>query len=492
MPRRLLGLLALLPLLLAASPLGGDANLFGGSPEAKVDAKLSVSALQPARSASLAVVIDIPPGLHAQSHTPSQKTFIPLTVTLTPPAQPSVTFGDPQYPSGVDKTYPALGKLNVYDGQVIVRVPVTVGPDAKPGDATLAGSVRLQMCDDKFCYPPKRVPFSIAVKIAPADAAVTTANADLFPPDPTPPPAATPTTSGVDSAVTTTPTDANPSVLLQYGTAFLVGLILNLMPCVLPVLPLKAIGFYETAQHQRGRAVGLAVAFSVGIVLVFAVLAVLILVLRRLTWGEQFSNPYFAWGMVALLFGMALWLMGAFRPLSLPTWAYAAAPRHDTVGGNVLFGTFTALLSTPCTAPLLPPLLAWAAAQPTHVGVPAMLMVGVGMAFPYVLLSAFPQWARRFPRVGPWAELFKQMMGFLLIGSAVYFAAGRLVPGPAFWWPVVAVAGLAAVYLLAKTIQYAGVRAKPIAIAGFVGALLVGGTFAVAARMNGLFVAPDA
>jgi thiol:disulfide interchange protein DsbD len=271
-----------------------------------------------------------------------------------------------------------------------------------------------------------------------------------------------------------------------FPIAFAVGIIFNLMPCVLPVLPIKAIGFYEAAQHSRARSILLATAFSVGIISIFAVLAVLILVTKQLTWGQQFSNPYFIWPLVIVLLLMGMGLMGLFS-VRLPTAVYTVTPRHDTITGNVAFGTLTGLLSTPCTAPLFPPLLFWANTQSRTIGCLALLTVGVGMAFPYLLLSAFPQLARRIPRVGPWADLFKQMMGWLVIGAAVYFAAGRLITGETFWWAVVIAAGISAIYLLVRTISL-GAGRRGIVIASVLALLIFGSTFAVAARMNGTFI----
>jgi thiol:disulfide interchange protein DsbD len=319
------------------------------------------------------------------------------------------------------------------------------------------------MCDDKVCYPPKNVPFTIetAVSTAPPEYAHT----DLFAP---------------------LRVEEGHGAWYWFPVAFAVGIIFNLMPCVLPVLPIKAIGFYEAAQHSRARSIGLATAFSIGIIAIFAILAVLILVTKQLTWGQQFSNPWFIWPLVIILLAMGLGLMGLFS-LRLPTAVYTVTPRHDTVAGNVAFGGLTGLLSTPCTAPLFPPLLFWANTQPTSIGVLAMLTVGLGMASPYLLLSAFPQLARRVPRAGPWADLFKQMMGWLVIGAAVYFAAGRLIPGAAFWWAVVAVAAIAAIYLLARTIGH-GAGRRGIAIASVLALLIFGSTFAIAARMNGTFI----
>jgi len=181
---------------------------------------------------------------------------------------------------------------------------------------------------------------------------------------------------------------------------------------------------------------------------------------------------------------MGIALMGAFT-FTVPTAVYNFTPRHDTVGGNVGFGVLTAILSTPCTAPLFPGLLLWAQTQPTGVGVGAMLTVGLGMASPYVVLSAFPDLARRMPRVGPWAELFKQMMGWLLIGSAVFFAAGRLISGANFLWAIAVIGAIAAVFLVVRTIHL-GAGRRGIAIASVLAVIVVGAPTGYAALQNGL------
>jgi thiol:disulfide interchange protein DsbD len=114
------------------------------------------------------------------------------------------------------------------------------------------------------------------------------------------------------------------------------------------------------------------------------------------------------------------------------------------------------------------------------------MMGGVGMAFPYVLLSAFPQAARRFPRVGPWSELFKQMLGFMLLGFTVFFAAGRLTESAMLWWSIVPVAVLAGVYLMARTVQLSR-EARAVGISSVLAVGMVTATALVACRFSGVF-----
>ncbi len=442
-----------------------------------VSAELNYSSLPPGQQAVLAVVVDIPKGLHAQSHTPSREGLIRFELTAT--ASPSVRFLAPQYPKGQDVTYAALGKLNVYTGQIIVYLPLELDGKAQPGDVQLTGKVGYQLCDDSSCYAPATATYSVITSIVAQGTAVTASQSDLFKAfDPTsfarestntPPPAAQQSTGILIQIFGWSFELGQSNYLLAMLLAFIVGILFNLMPCVLPVLPLKAMGFYEVSKHNRARSFLLGTVFSLGLLAAFAVLAVLVVVYQA-AWGQQFSKPWFVWTMVTILSVFALGMFGLFSVI-LPVGVYRFTPTHETYTGNFLFGAFTALLSTPCTAPMFVGLLAWAGAQPRWVGVTEVMVVGLGMASPYLVLSALPEVARRLPRTGPWSELVKQLMGFLILAVAVYFAAGRLISGVNFFWGVYAVLLAACIFLIVRTLMLT-TRSRPRGIAIAVATLL--------------------
>ncbi len=485
----LTALSALLVSLFAQAALAQEAK------RATVSAALNVSALRPGGEAVVAVVVDVAKGFHAQSHKPKDDLAIPLTIKLD--KSDDVPAGEPIFPPGIDEDYPGVGTLSVYSGRTIVFVPYTVKADAKAGDATLSGVVTLQICNDKGeCFAPEKLTWSASAKIVAKDDAVSPANAELFKgyqksatapvTKPTTAPAKGSAKNSGAPPVTGVESDAPTySVLTAFGIAFVAGIFFNIVPCVLPVLPIKVLGFAQVAQNNRGKTVLLATVFGLGVVSVFTVLAVFILVLHQIKWGEQFSNPFFLWGVVIVLLLLSFWMFGILN-INLPMGAYAFTPNHETFFGNYLWGILTAILSTPCTGPLFPPLMGWAAAQPQAIGVAAMMMVGVGMAFPYVFLSFFPELARKFPRVGPWAELFKQMMGFFLLGFTVYFAAGRFVTGAGQWWAAVPVAAMASFYLLARTVQLSK-EARAVAVSGVLAVLILTTSVLVACKFSGVF-----
>ena len=462
--------------LFCLSAFAGTARAAG---QATVSATAQPTTLKPGESGVIRVQMTVRPGLHAQSHTPSSEDYIPFEIK--PDATAGVTFGEIKYPPGEDHQYGDLGKLNVYTGTATFDVPFTLAPSAVPGPLEMGGKVTYQACDATTCFPPQKPKFTVTISVAggPATAPTTQqASAAQSPAlqstatPPTPPDSAPPAQQSSAPAATTAETAATPasrqstppdtsafgltladqSAGVVFGAALLVGILFNAVPCVLPVVPLKIAGFYEAAQHSRGRCFALGAAFSAGVIGSFVVLAVFVVGLRAISWGQQFQNPYFTAAIVVVLVAMAASQFGLFT-VNLPMAAYGFSPKHDTYFGNVLFGILTAALSTPCTIGPFAGLLAWALSKPAAIGGTAIVFVGVGMALPYLVLSAFPQVVRRFPRTGPLGEIIKQTLAFLVLATAVYFARPFLgrINESVFWWMLFAFIPVAGVFLIVRT-----------------------------------------
>jgi thiol:disulfide interchange protein len=449
-------------------------------PHGQVSAVLQPPVPVPGQPAELDLTLTINAGFHAQSHTPAEAYLIPLMVTVQP--APGITIGDPKYPAGESTDDPQLGHENVYTGQIVIPVPITFSAAALASGSTVQGRIRYQACNSTACFPPVTLPFSVSVSATGSSTATTAAatapameltHADTAASAPPPPPRI----FGQDL-------NSN-AYLLAFFAAFVVGMIFNVMPCVLPVVPLKIMGFYEVSQHDRRKSIVLGAVFSAGLIASFGVLAILIVALRVINWGGLFQETWFTITIVIVLTVMAFSLFGFFT-VNLPGGLYRFTPRHDTYTGNFLFGVLTAALSTPCTFGMFVGLLTWALSQPASIGVGLIMTVGVGMAFPYFVLSAFPEAARNFPRTGPWAEVVKQMMGFLLLGTAVYFAQPlyeRFVSDQAFWWTLFGVIAAGGVFLIARTTQIAK-HFRPRAIAVCVALLFVVPSLFAARRLT--------
>ena len=201
------------------------------------------------------------------------------------------------------------------------------------------------------------------------------------------------------------------------------GLILNIMPCVLPVIGLKIVSFVQQSGHHRGKAFALNLWYSAGLLTVFLVLASLAVGPQKLGWGQLFAETWFPIALSAVVFVMGLSFMGLWE-VPLPSFAAGGkagelAAQEGAVGA-FFKGALTTLLATPCSAPFLAPALVWAAAQPPWLTYLVFASIGLGMASPYLLIGAFPELLRFLPKPGAWMETFKHTMGFVLMATVVY------------------------------------------------------------------------
>jgi len=212
------------------------------------------------------------------------------------------------------------------------------------------------------------------------------------------------------------------SLWLALLAAFLGGIILNAMPCVLPVLSIKVMSLVEQADSDRRTIFRHGLIYTAGVLVSFGVLAALMVILQASSWAFQLQDPVFVAVFVAILFAFALSLFGVFE-VRLPGMSTLDRTVHGSHGymSSFNYGVFAVLLGTPCTAPFLGPAMTYAFAQPPVTLTLLLLTVGLGLAFPFLVLAAFPQWRRLVPKPGPWLETFKKAMGFLLIGTAVFF-----------------------------------------------------------------------
>jgi thiol:disulfide interchange protein len=209
------------------------------------------------------------------------------------------------------------------------------------------------------------------------------------------------------------------SLLSALLWAFLAGVILNVMPCVLPVISIKVLSFVQQAGEDRRRVFALGLAFAAGILVVFWGLAGLAIG-AQLSWGEQFQSTGFLIAMIALVFAFALSLFGVYE-LGVPSEVGAlASSRREGLGGAFFKGALATVLATPCSGPFLGSTLAWTAAQTASVTLLVFTALGLGMALPYVVLTAQPKLLRALPRPGAWMDTFKHACGFVLLATVIF------------------------------------------------------------------------
>jgi thiol:disulfide interchange protein DsbD len=258
-----------------------------------------------------------------------------------------------------------------------------------------------------------------------------------------------------------------PLILLY---AFLGGLILNVMPCVLPVIALKILGFVKQAKDSPRVVRKLSFIYTLGVLASFLALACVVLGIRAagksVGWGFQFANPYFLVLMTVLVTLIALNLMGVFE-ITLGGKAMGAAAnlssKHGATGA-FFNGLLAAVLATSCSAPVLGTAVGFAFAQKPLVIILVMLTVGLGLAAPYLVLSWHPSYLRFLPKPGPWMEKFKVAMGFPMLGAAVWLCSLLTIHyGERAWWMAVFLVFLALAAWVFGTFVQRGMRGRALA-----------------------------
>lgn len=210
---------------------------------------------------------------------------------------------------------------------------------------------------------------------------------------------------------------------LAIAFGFIAGIILNFMPCVLPVIGIKILSFSQSNEGSRENAILRSSVFSAGILSVFLILASLAS-FAKFSWGEQFQNPFILIGIIVLIVLFALWMFEIFMFTVPESVSSLEKKSGNGLVGDFFRGVFATILATPCSGPFLGATLAWAFTQTSLVIFTVFVSIGIGMAFPYILLSSSKTLTRIIPKPGKWMIDFKNLMGFILIGFAVYLLIG--------------------------------------------------------------------
>jgi thiol:disulfide interchange protein len=345
-------------------------------------------------------------------------------------AGPAASAEPAEHPSVADPTVTE----RYYESPVAFTYRLKVPDDAKPGKHNLTGMIGYQAClggENGVCDLPLAAQFNGHFEVA-------TAGNDVAAPlhfakgksytevskladgeSPVPPASAAKNESAPDR----TENDASKLPLLSaIGFGFLGGLILNLMPCVLPVIGLKVLSFVEQAGKEHRHVFALNAVYSLGILSVFLVLAGM-LTAFQFGWGKQFSYAGFNITMTSVIFVMALSFLGVWE-IPIPGFVggskATALARKEGWSGTFTKGVLTTLLATPCSGPGLGTALAWCADKPAVQVYAVFTSMGLGMASPYLLIGAFPALIRFLPKPGAWMDTFKQIMGFVLLGTVAY------------------------------------------------------------------------
>lgn len=443
----------------------GLSGLDSASSDYDVTISAQFTAAEGDRPAQLSITARIPRGFHifaVDQGTLPNNGGGPMATEITLSADSPVRLMGPWQPSQppathVDQQVWTGLQMREHEGRVTWTAPVEVAAGASSREIT--GMVSGQACNPSTCIPFEQ---SFAVPLGPG--AVVSGNPPAAPSGETAQPEGDvgPVREGAtlyDLSQVTLEQTEDKSLVYYLITAFLGGLILNIMPCVLPVIGLKVMSFVQQAGQSRAQAWVLNCWYATGIVAVFMVLASLAVTLQ-LGWGGQFSSAKFNIALIGIVFAMALSLLGLWE-IPIPGFigggaAMKAAEREGPTGA-LLKGVLTTLLATPCIGPFMTTAVAWAVKQPAWITYSVFGSLGVGMASPYLLIGAFPELVKFLPRPGAWMESFKKIMGLVLLATVVWLMtfidAPLAVPtvlmmvgiAAACWWvsqtPITATAG---------------------------------------------------
>lgn len=381
--------------------------------KAEVDLVVDRTAYEPGETARIAAKVAVEEEWHVNSNTPTFDYLIPTKLDLELPAG----WADEtvRYPAHEMQTFAFADQpLAVYDGQFVILAEVKVPADAKDGKVPVRGALRYQACNDSQCLQPVTTEATVTLTVGPGGTPIAS---ELF----------------QAAASPTSPTPSGPSETSGGGRglgvmlllALLGGLILNAMPCVLPVLSLKVFGLVRSAGHGRSEVIRGALATAAGILVSFWALALAAVAARAagaaVGWGIQFQRPGFVTflAVVVVLFSLNLW--GLFE-ITLPqrlARVGGSGPREG-LAGHFASGLFATLMATPCSAPFLGTAVGFALGQEAPAILAIFTAVGLGMALPYLLLAAAPGAARFLPKPGAWMDTLRGVMGFLLAAAAVW------------------------------------------------------------------------
>jgi thiol:disulfide interchange protein len=474
---------------LSALPAAATGSLLQETSQVvRLRAEWSVDRARPADSILLAVVATVAKGFHInadEAQVTTLQDFKPfptrLVVTET---SAGVKTESPRYPRArvVTVDY-ATGSLMSFEGETVIILPVQLTEQVQPGMIALKLSLEYQACATDYCMFPQKAAVEAELPVVDKSQSVRSINVSLFAGHSRSGEAAAPEDVTLDLFGWGFRIDLSRKFgwVLLLTAAALGGFLLNLTPCVLPIIPIKIINLCHTAENRR-RCVGLGLAMFCGILVFWLGLGAAIALVSDFTVTNQlFNYPAFTLTVGAIIAAMALGMFGFFA-VRLPNFIYRLNPAQDSLPGNFGIGILTAVLSTPCTAPFMGAAAAWAATRPPLTTLSTFAAIGTGMALPYLVLSAAPGLVKRMPKSGPAGELIKEVMGLFMLAAASYFIGVGLsallttYPGPAsrlYWWPVMGFCAAAAGWLVYRILRINTAKVVK-ALWTAVGVLLVG------------------
>lgn len=421
------------------------------APNTLVHASAAAVTIAAGSTATATVHMTILPGWHINANPPALEYNIPTKVSIA--GAFGVSAGKPKYPAPKKEKFAFEDQpLFVWDTAVDVIVPLSATAQAANGQHTLKGTVDYQSCNDQVCLPPTSVPFTVEVTVtgggaaAPADSAhaATTPAADTTSHD----------TAAASGVVGTGFTTAPPAGGAAAGNAagqrlndalakgglwwllalFVGGLLLNLTPCVFPMLGITVSIFGARRKEPLPKVAFNAIAYVLGICVTYSALG-LVAALTGGLFGGALQNPLVNVGLGLLLIVLSLSMFGVYE-MQPPTWVLdrLGGANTSSVLGIFLSGLAVGIVAAPCVGPFVVAVLAIIAQRGNALfGLQTMFVLSLGLGFPYLFLAMFSNLLQALPRSGDWMDWVKKFFGVLLASIGLYYALIGVAPHAAAW-----------------------------------------------------------
>jgi len=404
--------------LFPVAAIAGDRGSSGEAVElVRNDNQNSRASIRPARmddTPGLAIVFQGTDDLHfyaSEDTAPAPGMQLKVEATSV-----SLRFGQAVFPRWKTFNDPAIGQIQVYVGNFTVFVPIQPQSlAAAGGQAVVRVRVTGIACTSQLCLPPFEKTLTATIDLSDVKSwRPMSLDTGAATPGPRPPVTQRP------------PSGTGIYYLLAIGA----GLSINIMPCVLPVLPLIMLRLVEQSKHSSRRRISSGIAFCAGIIIFFAAFAIVSAIVNLMTGAVLDLNSLFRYPSAVIVLFLAIVFFGLAMldivTLSLPSSIAGKQAAVYDLTGSAGMGFFAALLSTPCSGALLGFVLVWAQTQPLSVSSTAIVLMGVGMALPYAVIVLVPSLLNRIPRPGYWMDIFKKSTGFLLFFIAVKLTLAAL------------------------------------------------------------------
>ena len=419
------------------------AQIMSGKDLIKLETAISVDTVHPGSNFQVAVIGEVEEGWHVNANPPSLEYLIPTELKLEP--VDGFTFGEVQYPEALRLKFAfADQELDVYEGRVVIRLPVSIAGGEQPGEKVIEGTFRYQACNDEICLAPANQEVRIPIRIASLEQPSRPINSDLF------------GSVAMDQSLggTLGLAETNLGLLIEERgwfltllAIFVLGLALNLTPCVYPMIPVTIGYFSKQSEGRTSRVFGLALMYLLGIAVTYSLMGV-VAALTGQMFGALLQNAWVLVGIAGIMVALALSLFGVYQ-IQAPNFIRQKVSGDS--GGGVLgalsMGLVVGIVAAPCVGPVTIGLLTYVGATGNPwVGFWMFFTLSVGLGIPYVALGTFSGGLKKLPRSGVWMLWVEKLFGFAMLGLALYFIA-PLFPDGVVPWMVFALALVSGVWL---------------------------------------------